>query len=119
MHALPFSTRQALPCCRRIRQPTEFKWALRESCLANKWFAVYVRKNESGYSRLGVIAGKRSMPKAVARNFAKRMIRNVFRLNFAVGCSVDVVVRAKRQLDLESSAEGRQALLQLLQSVQV
>lgn len=47
------------------------------------------------------------------------MIRNVFRLNFAVGCSVDVVVRAKRQLDLESSAEGRQALLQLLQSVQV
>ncbi|WP_445083116.1 ribonuclease P protein component [Candidatus Nitrotoga sp. M5] len=117
MHALPFEAKQTFPPCRRIRQPTEFKLALRANCLTNKWFAVYIRKNENGYSRLGVIVSKRSMPKAVSRNFAKRVIRNVFRINFSITNSVDVVVRAKRQFNSETAAEGRIALLQLFQSV--
>lgn len=119
MCALPFNAKHTLPPCRRIKQPTEFELALRANCLTNKWFAVYIRKNENGYSRLGVIASKRSMPKAVSRNFAKRMIRNIFRLNFSVAYSVDVVVRAKRQFNSETATEGRLALLQLFQSVRM
>ncbi len=117
MCALPSNAKHTLPACRRIKQPIEFELALRADSLSNKWFTVYIRENESGYSRLGVIASKRSMPKAVSRNFAKRMIRNIFRLNFSVAYSVDIVVRAKRQFKSETSAEGRLALLQLFQSV--
>lgn len=119
MYVLQFDVKQTLPSCRRIKQPIEFELALRADYLTNKWFTVYIRKNENGYSRLGVIASKRNMPKAVSRNFAKRMIRNIFRLNFLVAYSVDVVVRAKRQLNSENSAEGRLALLQLFQSVRM
>lgn len=119
MSVLQFNAKQTLPSSRRIKQSKEFELVLRADCLTNKWFTVYIRKNENGYSRLGVIASKRSMPKAVSRNFAKRMIRNVFRLNFTVAHSVDLVVRAKRQFNSESAAEGRLALLQLFQSVRM
>ena len=47
------------------------------------------------------------------------MIRNIFRLNFSVEYSVDVVVRAKRQFNSETAAEGREALLQLFQSARM
>jgi RNase P protein component len=47
------------------------------------------------------------------------MIRNIFRLNFSVAYSVDVVVRAKRQFNSETAAEGREALLQLFQSARM
>lgn len=117
--ALPFEAKQTLPSYRRLSQRIEFELALRANCLSNKWFAVYIRKNEMGYSRLGIIASKRCMPRAVSRNFAKRLIRNVFRINFSVENSVDLVVRAKRQFNSENSAEGRIALLQLFQSVRM
>lgn len=91
--------------------------ALCANCLSNKWFTVYIRKNKNGFSRLGIIASKKNMPKAVSRNFAKRIIRDVFRLNFLASSSMDVVVRAKRQFNSETSIEGRQALLRLFQSI--
>lgn len=86
--------------------------------MANKWFVVYAQKNAAGVSRLGVVAGKRIMPTAVSRNFAKRLVREVFRRNFPADIAWDVVVRARRQLGSETSAEGRLALQQLLQAVQ-
>ncbi|MBI5658022.1 MAG: ribonuclease P protein component [Nitrosomonadales bacterium] len=86
--------------------------------MANKWFVVYAQKNAAGISRLGVVAGKRIMPTAVSRNFAKRLVREVFRRNFPADFAWDVVVRARRQLGPETSAEGRLALQQLLQAMQ-
>jgi ribonuclease P protein component len=116
---LQFKVKQAFPACRRIRNRTEFEQAFRANCRTNKWFAVYVRKNESKLSRLGIIASKRIMPKAVSRNFAKRLIRDVFRRNFSVECEFDVVVRVRRQLNPETSVEGRIALNDLLQTIQM
>lgn len=86
--------------------------------ISNKWFIVYVQKNTGGAPRLGVVVSKRIMPSAVARNFTKRLIREVFRLNMPVDLAFDAVVRARRKLDSESSTEGRLALKQLLQSIQ-
>lgn len=111
-------TGHTLPICRRIKKRAEFKQALHADCLTNKWFSVYLRKNEYGFSRLGIIVSKKAMPKAIARNFAKRMIREVFRCNFLVDYPLDVIVRAKRQFKLETSSEGRLALIHLFQSVQ-
>ncbi|MBI5435873.1 MAG: ribonuclease P protein component [Nitrosomonadales bacterium] len=119
VRALPSKARQTLSVYRRIRQRTEFEQAFRAECLTNKWFAVYVRKNQSGFARLGIVASKRTMPKAVSRNLAKRLIREAFRRGFSAGCALDVVVRVKRQINPENSTEGRLALVQLLQAVQV
>jgi len=116
--ALLSKTRQTLSICRRIRQRAEFERAFRAERLTNKWFVVYVRKNESGFARLGIVARKKTMPKAVSRNFAKRLIRETFRCGFPAGSALDVVVCAKRQLGPENLAEGRLALVQLLQTIQ-
>lgn len=109
---------QTLPPNRRIKQRAEFERAFSANCVTNKWFAVYVRKNEKGLSRLGIAASKKTMPKAVSRNLAKRLIREAFRRNLSADCGLDIVVRAKRLISQESSAEGRLALVQLLQTVQ-
>lgn len=79
---------------------------------------VYVRKNESGFARLGLVVSKKTIPKAVARNYAKRLIREAFRRDFPSEHALDVVVRARRQINPENLAEGRQALAQLLQAMQ-
>jgi len=85
----------------------------------NKWFVVHAKKNELGVSRLGVVASKRIMPKAVSRNYAKRLIREVFRCNFPKSGAFDVVIRARRLLCPKTSLEVRLALKQLLQVVQM
>ena len=110
---------QSLPYCRRIRQRTEFEQAFRANRVNNKWFVVYARKNANGFARLGLVVSKKIIPKATARNFAKRLVREVFRCNFSVTTALDVVVRAKLQINPENSAEGRQALDQLLQALRI
>lgn len=109
-------TGQTLPARRRMKQRAEFEQALKANCLSNKWFAVYLKKNDCGFARLGIIASKRVMPKAVSRNLAKRMIREGFRHNFACGESLDVLVRAKRLIQPGMLVEGRSSLLHLLQT---
>jgi ribonuclease P protein component len=112
---LPFKAgNQALPIDRRIKQRKDFEQAFKAKRFTNSWFIVYARKNEFDYSRLGLVVSKKSIPKAVARNFAKRTVRELFRLEFPVEYKFDVVVRARRELNPENSAEGRQALTQLL-----
>lgn len=107
-----------MPLRRRLTQRTEFEQAFRANRLTNKWFTVYVRKNESGFARLGIVVSKKTMPKAVARNFAKRLVREMFRRDFPAKSALDVVVRARRQINSENSEEGRQALAHLLQAMQ-
>jgi len=109
---------QTLSLSRRIRQRIDFEQAFRAQRFTNKWYIIYVRKNEYDCSRLGLVISKKTMAKAVTRNFAKRLVREVFRCNFSAEQSLDVVVRARRQIGQENSAEGRLALAQLLLAVQ-
>lgn len=46
--------------------------------------------------RIGMIVGKRQLPRAVDRNFVKRRIRESFRINRATLPCVDIVVRLMR-----------------------
>lgn len=109
---------EKLPIFRRIRSRVEFEKALCADRLTNKWFVAYIRKSEHCIARLGLIVSKKTMPKAVSRNFAKRLIREVFRRNFPAERSIDIVVRPRRQINPQNSAEGRLALTQLLQTIQ-
>jgi ribonuclease P protein component len=84
----------------------------------NVWFAVYARKNEYTFSRIGIAASKKVMPNAVSRNLSKRLIRETFRLEFPVGAAMDVVVYPKRRISQKNLAESRNALRQLLAAAQ-
>jgi ribonuclease P protein component len=76
-----------------------------------------VRKNELGYARLGIIASKKIMPRAVSRNYAKRLIRDAFRRNFPAELGLDIVVSARRAVSRENSGLIRTALMQLFSRV--
>ena len=116
---LQSSAEQGLPRCRRIRKRAEFDQLLKAASIANKWFVIHAKENKTGVSRLGVVASKRIMPAAVSRNFAKRLMREVFRQNFSADCALDMVIRAKNKLDPENSMDSRMGLIQLLQKVQM
>lgn len=111
------SNEQTLPAYRRIRCHSEFESTLKGNALTNKWFTIYVRDNAGDFTRLGMIVSKKIMPKAVSRNFTKRLIRNIFRINFVAPGAMDVVVRARKHINSENSQEGRHALTQLLHAV--
>ena len=98
----------------RIKQRKDFEQALRSESKINKWFALHLFKTANNYARLGMVVSKRTMPKAVARNFAKRLIRECFRQNLAVLPATDFVIRIRRNLTHENSLEARSALIALL-----
>jgi len=56
------------------------------------------------------------MPKSVSRNFAKRLIREIYRLNSSNLPAVDFVVKIRRNLTKDSCIEARIALTKLLLS---
>lgn len=98
----------------RIKQRKDFELALRSECLINKWFAIHLFKSLNTNARLGMVVSKRTMPKAVSRNFAKRLVRECFRQNLANLPALDFVVRVKRNLSKDNSYEARSALVALL-----
>lgn len=100
----------------RIRQSKEFEQAFRQKSLINKWFAIHVVHSNGQVARLGMVVSKRTMAKSVSRNFAKRLIRETFRLNLSKLPALNFVVRIRRNLTKENSIEARSALLQLMLS---
>lgn len=108
--------RFVFPSSYRIRQSKDFVLAFRQKGLSNKWFIIYKNDNNHDVARLGMVVSKRTMAKSVSRNFAKRLIREIFRLNHAILPACDFVVRIRRNVTSETSIEARSALLQLLLS---
>lgn len=65
-------------------------------CIVNRNIVIYVRKNNRPYNNLGITAGKK-VGNAVARNRAKRVIRQAYReneINMPVGIDIIIVARA-------------------------
>ncbi len=61
-----------------------------------RYFTVYARPNTLSLARIGIIASKRVAARAVDRNRAKRLVREVFRkLRHRLG-GVDLVVELRR-----------------------
>ncbi len=68
----------------------------RGKCIVNRNVIIYVRKNNRPFNNLGITAGKK-VGNAVARNRAKRVIRQAYReneINMPVGIDIVIVARA-------------------------
>lgn len=111
--------KQIFPRYRRITSSEEFSIALNSLHYCNKWFSIYVSRNEAQKSRLGIIVSKRILPHAVNRNSVKRLIRERFRREFPANCSFNLVVRLRRPLNEQVVIEVKRALIQLLNEVQL
>jgi ribonuclease P protein component len=106
----------SFPSCQRVRQSKDFEQAFKNKGLANKWFIIYLLNSSHTIPRLGLVVSKRTVPKSVSRNFAKRLIREIFRLNSSNLPAVDFVVKVRRNLTKDSYIEARLALTKLMLS---
>lgn len=99
--------------CERIRRRAEFQKIYAEGTrIRGRYLTLFVLAGQQSHGRLGIAATKR-LGNAVERNRAKRLIREVFRLN-KIAPGFDVVVVPKREL-LDASlialeAEYRQTI---------
>ena len=98
MHQQPHS-RRPFPPTGRLLKPAEFKRVFnRPEVSADQFFKVMARANEGGKPRLGMAVSRHVDRRAVGRNRIKRVIRESFRLCFAVaGPSADFVVLPRRE----------------------
>ncbi|OYW66096.1 MAG: ribonuclease P protein component [Hydrogenophilales bacterium 16-64-46] len=78
----------------RLTKPAEFDRVFAENQRARTdAYLVMARPNQSGHPRLGLVVGKRILPRAVDRNRVKRCARESFRQCFAELPACDFVVR--------------------------
>jgi len=84
-------------------------------CSSGRWFQVYVRPGAGSAARLGVVVSKRIMKTAVARNFYKRVARDVFRHARKDLGSLDYVIRPRAALGSADAPVARAELQGLLQ----
>jgi ribonuclease P protein component len=73
-----------------------FDHVIRAENIADKHFKIFFARNCENNARLGIIASKKKLPGAAARNRAKRIIRETFRQHNIKICKLDLVVMVRR-----------------------
>jgi ribonuclease P protein component len=73
-------------------------------------FSVFFIKNKTNRCRLGVSLPKKIIAKATKRNKIKRIIKNSFNMFFQETGGIDVVVRAKKEPQQNTSDKILQSL---------
>lgn len=81
-------------------------------------FRVYAKPNGAAAARFGIVVSKRVIPQAVARNYCKRLAREVFRANRDVLAGVDLVVRPRSAVTSASAAAACAEIRDLLRGAQ-
>lgn len=76
-------------------------------------FSAWALPNEAGGPRLGIIAGRKSSPRAVDRNRGKRLIREWFRARVRELGGMDIIVQLRTPLR-DSDNDALRAELQRL-----
>lgn len=98
----------------RLRSRPQFTEALAEGAAGlRRHFTVYTRPNGLPHARIGIIASKRVAPRAVDRNRAKRLVREVFRAMQHRLNGTDVVVQLRRWSPRGSIPQARADLARL------
>ena len=92
-----------------LRQRHEFEAVLASPrrAIVSALFIVRHLEKPEGPARLGIIASKKALAKAVDRNRAKRLIREAFRASHRGLATTDVVVQVRAALARTTAAAAR------------
>jgi len=93
----------------RLRSARLFTEAYEQSRgAAGRYMVIWPRRGDAADGRLGVVASKRTFRRAVDRNRARRLVREVFRLHRdRLSRTIDYVIVARRRI-LEADPAGLQ-----------
>lgn len=107
--------RYTFPKEKRLRSNRLFREVISSGqCFRDKLLTVYIAKNNSGFSRLGVSVSK-SCGNAVKRNRLKRLVREVFRLNqYDIPKDYDYLVLIKRKIEQPSFELIKESFISLV-----
>ena len=101
-----------------LRRPAEFEAVLRSGVrVSTRNFVARALGNAAEEPRLGMIAGRKAASRAVDRNRAKRLIREIFRSAAPAFLRLDVTIQLRsdlRALDNEAVRAELQSLLDSL-----
>jgi ribonuclease P protein component len=77
--------------------------------ISNKYLVMRYRPNDSSGARLGLIVAKKTAKFAVQRNYMRRVLRELFRLNQHQLPAVDLVIQVQKVFDRPDFGEIKQA----------
>lgn len=79
----------------RLLCKNDFDRVIQAENIADKYIKVFFVRNKMDNARLGVVASKKILPRAVDRNHAKRVIREAFRQHQIKSRNLDMVVMVR------------------------
>ena len=93
----------------RLTEPAQFKAVFNQADfkVSNRYFLILARQNYLEASRVGLVVGKKNLPKAFQRNRIKRLLRYSFRMNQSLLEGLDIVILARSNM---SNQDNKQVL---------
>lgn len=81
----------------RLTKAAEYQSVFKEATfkVSSPHVLVLARYNNLDHARLGLVVGRKAIPRAVQRNRLKRLVRNAFRLNQDLLSGLDIVILAR------------------------
>jgi ribonuclease P protein component len=67
--------------------------------IASEYLALHYQPNQLPKPRLGLVVGKKTAKLAVSRNYMRRVLRELFRLNQHEISSADIILRVQKKFD--------------------
>ena len=102
----------------RLRQSHEYEAVFAHGrVVSSRLFVVRIKDNNLFHARLGLIASRKALPRAVDRNRGKRLVREVFRQAQQDLAAIDVVVQLRAELGRQNNATARRDLLGLFAGI--
>jgi ribonuclease P protein component len=95
VQGLLFSINSKFTVAHRLLRKNGFDRVIHAEYILDKFFKVFFAQNEENHARLGIIASKKTLPRAADRNFAKRTIRETFRQHGIKAYNLDLVVMVR------------------------
>lgn len=86
--------------------------------VSGRYLVFHYQSNELAYARLGLVVGKKIARRAVDRNYIKRVIRELFRLNQHQLPGVDLVIRPHMIFGRSEFTEIEQEFMELVSKLQ-
>jgi len=98
----------------RLRKSHEYEAVFAHGrVVSSRLYVVRVKPNNLSQARLGLIASRKALPRAVDRNRGKRLVREVFRQAQPDLMAMDIVVQLRAALVRQNNATARLDLLDL------